>query len=95
MPVIRERLNLYLTKPVADELRRLVPARERTRFVEEILARELRRRKLRDVLANSYGAWKLEDHPELATPAVIDHWIEEQRKLGTRDWSEEWGRDEG
>jgi hypothetical protein len=92
MPVIRERLNLYLTKPVADELRRLIPARERTRFVEEILARELRRRKLKEALEKSYGAWKDEDHPELATPEDIDRWIEEQRKLGTRDWSEEWGK---
>ena len=24
----------------------------------------------------------------------IDRWIEEQRKLGTRDFSEEWGEDE-
>ncbi len=31
---VKERLNLYLTKAVADELRRLVPARERTRFVD-------------------------------------------------------------
>ncbi|MGB8214824.1 MAG: hypothetical protein WCE68_14805 [Anaerolineales bacterium] len=48
MPEIRERLNLYLTGPVADELRRLTPAGERTRFVEEILARELRRRKVKE-----------------------------------------------
>jgi hypothetical protein len=94
MPVIRERLNLYLTKPVADELRRLIPARERTRFVEEILARELRRRKLKAALKESAGAWKDEDHPDMLTGKDIDRWIEEQRKLGTRDWSEEWGRNE-
>ena len=94
MPVLRERMNLYLTKPVADELRRLVPARERTRFVEEILARELRRRKLKAALKASAGAWKDEDHPDMLTGADIDRWIEEQRKLGTRDWSEERGRDE-
>ena len=94
MPVIRERLNLYLTKPVADELRRLIPARERTRFVEEILARELRRRKLKAALKASAGAWKDEDHPDMLTGKDIDLWIEEQRKLGTRDWSEEWGRNE-
>ncbi len=94
MAEIRERLNLYLTKPLADELRRVIPARERTRFVEEVLARELRRRKLKDTLEKSYGAWKDEDHPELATGEDIDRWIEEQRKLGTRDWSEERGRNE-
>ena len=94
MPVIRERLNLYLTKPVADELRRLIPTRERTRFVEEILARELRRRQRKAAIQASAGAWKDEDHPDMLTGEDIDRWIEEQRKLGTRDWSEEWGRDE-
>lgn len=94
MPEIRERLNLYLTKPVADELRRLIPARERTRFVEEVLARELRRRKVKEAIKNSYGAWKLEDHPELATPEDIDRWIEEGRKGFSRDFSAEWGKDE-
>ena len=93
-PEIRERLNLYLTKPLADELRRLIPARERTRFVEEVLARELRRRKLKAALKASAGAWRDEDHPDMLTGADIDRWIEEQRKSDTRDWSEEWGRDE-
>jgi hypothetical protein len=86
MPEIRERLNLYLTKPLADELRRVIPARERTRFVEEVLARELRHRKLKAALAASAGAWKDEDHPELAT-------FEEGRKGFTRDFSKEWGKD--
>ncbi|MDI6770444.1 MAG: hypothetical protein QMD04_12335 [Anaerolineales bacterium] len=91
MPVIRERLNLYLTKPLADELRRVIPPRERTRFVEEVLARELRRRKLKAALKASAGAWKDEDHPELKTGEDIDRWIEEGRKGFTRDWSKEWG----
>ncbi|HVM70878.1 MAG TPA: hypothetical protein VMT91_03910 [Anaerolineales bacterium] len=95
MAVIRERMNLYLTKPVADELRRLIPARERTRFVEEVLERELRRRKLKAALKASAGAWKDEDHPDMMTGEDIDRWIEGQRALGTRDWSKEWGRDEG
>jgi len=94
MPVIRERFNLYLTKPLMDDLRATIPARERTRFVEEVLARELRRRKLKAAIENSYGAWKDEDHPDMLTGEDIDRWIEEQRKLGTRDLSEEWGRGE-
>lgn len=93
MGAVKERMNLYLTKPVMDDLRRLIPARERTRFVEEVLARELRRRKLQAALKASAGAWKDEDHPELMTGEDIDRWIEEQRKLGSRDWSKEWGED--
>jgi hypothetical protein len=94
MGAIKERMNLYITKSVMDELRRIVPARERTKFVEEVLARELRRLKLREAIEKSYGAWKDEDHPDMMTPEDIDRWIEEQRKLGTRDLSEEWGRGE-
>jgi hypothetical protein len=94
MGAIKERLNLYITKSLMDELRRAIPARERTRFVEEVLARELRRLKLREAIENSYGAWKDEDHSDMLTGEDIDRWIEEQRKLGTRDLFNEWGRGE-
>lgn len=94
MRAVKERMNLYITKSVMDDLRRAVPARERTRFVEEVLAREIRRRKLKAALKASAGAWKDEDHPDMMTGADIDRWIEEQRRLGSRDLSEEWGRDE-
>lgn len=92
MGAVKERMNLYITKSVMDELRRAIPARERTKFVEEVLARELRRRKLKEAIKASAGAWTDENHPELMTGEDIDRWIEEQRKLGSRDWSEEGGR---
>lgn len=77
--VEKERLNLYLPKDVVEDLRRHVPARERTRFVSQVLARELCRLKLRAAIDASARAWRDEDHPELATPADIDRWIEEGR----------------
>ena len=58
MRAVKERMNLYITKSLMEDLRRAVPARERTRFVEEVLARELRRRKLKAALKASAGAWK-------------------------------------
>jgi hypothetical protein len=61
-------------------------------FAEKLF--ELRRRKLKAALAASAGAWKDKDHPEMMTGEDIDHWIEENRRLGTRDWSEEWGQNE-
>jgi hypothetical protein len=91
MGAVKERMNLYITKSVMDELRRAIPPRERTKFVEEVLARELRRRRLKEAIKKSAGAWTDENHPELMTGEDIDRWIEEQRKLGSRDWSEEWG----
>lgn len=92
MRAVKERMNLYITKSLMDDLRKAVPARERTRFVEDILARELRRRKLLDALEKAYGAWKDEDHPELKTFADINRWVAEGRKRSTRDFSAEWGR---
>jgi hypothetical protein len=94
MRTVKERMNLYITKSLMDDLRRAIPARERTRFVEEVLARELRRLKLREAIRNSYGAWKDEDHPELATFDDVNRWVEEGRKGFTRDFSKEWGKDE-
>lgn len=92
MRVVKERMNLYLTKSVADELRRLVPPRERTRFVEEVLARELRRARLREVIEQSYGAWRDEDHPDMMTGEDIDRWIEAQRQVGAASRQEELDR---
>jgi hypothetical protein len=92
--VDKERLNLYLPKELVEELRQCVPARARTQFVINAISLELRRVRLRNALKASYGAWKDEDHPELATPEDIDRWIAEGRKTLTRDWSAEWERDE-
>jgi hypothetical protein len=92
MPAVKERMNLYITKSIMDELRQAVPARERTRFVEDILARELRRRKLQEAIKNAYGAWKDVDHPELATPEDIDRWIEDGRNGLHRDFSSRAGK---
>lgn len=94
MRTVKERMNLYITKSLMDELRSAIPARERTRFVEEVLARELRRRKLREVLKKSYGAWTDENHPELATFEDVNRWVSEGRKKSTRDFSAEWGENE-
>lgn|GEM_PF-1463215 len=80
MPEIRERMNLYLTKPLADKLRRLIPPHKRMRFVEEVLARELCRKKLKETLDKSYRAWIDEDHPDMMTGEDIDRWIEEVAK---------------
>jgi hypothetical protein len=94
MRTVKERMNLYITKSLMDELRSAIPARERTRFVEEVLARELRRRKLREALKKSYGAWTDENHPELATFEDVNRWVAEGRKKSTRDFSAEWGENE-
>jgi hypothetical protein len=94
MRAVKERMNLYITKSLMDDLRTSVPARERTRFVEDILARELRRRKLKAALKASAGAWKDEDHPDMKTGKDMDRWIKDGRKGLHRDFFKDWGRKE-
>jgi hypothetical protein len=91
--VEKERLNLYLPKGLVEDLRRYVPARSRTQFVIEALDKELHRVRLKEALKASAGAWKDEDHPELATPEDIDRWIEEGRRTLTRSWDEPFDHD--
>ena len=92
--VEKERLNIYLPKPLVEELRKRIPARERTQFISDVLAWELYRIRVQEALRVSAGAWSDESHPELATGEDIDRWIAEGRKTLHRDWSKEWGRDE-
>ena len=60
------RLNILLPEDIIRDLKELVPARQRGRFIAETLERELRRRRLLAVLDETAGAWKDEDHPEMA-----------------------------
>jgi hypothetical protein len=85
----KERLNLYLPKDLVEDLRRLVPNRERTQFVIDALTKELQHIRLKAAMEQSYGAWSDEDHPELATFDDINRWIEENRLRATRNWEEE------
>ena len=94
MRAVKERMNLYITKSLMDDLRKAVPVRERTRFVEDILGRELKRRKLKEALKASAGAWKDEDHPDMKTGKDIDRWLKKVRKGLHRDFSKDWGRKE-
>ena len=86
--VEKERLNIYLPKRLVEELRRQVPSRERTQFIADVLERELKRKKLLNAIRESYGAWRAEDHPELATIEDMDRWLEETRSEWDKDYSE-------
>ncbi len=79
----KQRVSFTFSKHLADELHRIIPANEISLFVENVLTRELRRRKLHKAIKNSFGAWKDEDHPELATFDDVNRWVEEGRKRPT------------
>lgn len=58
--------NFLLPTDIIEELRKLIPKREKSKVVTEALRKELKRIKLEHVLETSFGAWKENDHPELA-----------------------------
>lgn len=63
---------------VAD-IDKLVGKRGRSAFLTELAQREIRLRHQREVVQEVAGAWKAEDHPELACGAAS--WVEEIRAL--------------
>lgn len=49
--------NFLIPMDVLADLRRMVPRGDQSQVVSEALRRELKRRKLRAALKNSFGAW--------------------------------------
>jgi hypothetical protein len=55
---------IKIDRKLAEEIDVLVGDRQRTRFVHELLEKEVRRRHLLAWLADTDIAWKDKDHPE-------------------------------
>ena len=66
-----------------------IPAEQRDQFFTGLLERELRRERLKHALKESAGAWKAEDHPELAEPDGVEKYVRRIRDTGVvRSWDE-------
>ena len=65
MSTATRQANFLLPEDLVEELRRSVPKREQSKVIAEALRKELKRLKLQKALETSFGAWKVEDHPEL------------------------------
>lgn len=57
--------NFLLPEDLLEDLKKTVPRREQSKVVAEALRKELKRLKLKKAIEESFGAWKLNDHPEL------------------------------
>lgn len=83
------RINVTLPVTLLDEFRALVPKRQRNEFIVAVLAQELQRLKLEQVLQESSGSWPAQDYPALATPAGVDAYIREMRaSYRPRSWDQ-------
>jgi hypothetical protein len=64
---------------VIADIDKLVGKRGRSAFLTEVAQREIKLRRQREVLREVAGAWKDEDHPELAQGAAA--WVRQLRAL--------------
>ena len=62
---------------VVADIDRLVGKRGRSSFLADVARREIKIRQQRNALRAAKGAWKQEDHPELAQGAAA--WVREIR----------------
>ncbi len=58
--------NFLLPADILEELRKIIPKREQSKVVTEAIRKELKHIKIQQALEKSFGAWKKEDHLELA-----------------------------
>ena len=92
----KRRINVTFPVKVLELVSAVVPPRERNRFIVKATEEAARRERLRQALRTAAGAWKLEDHPELATPEDADRWVRQLREYGhsSYDWNTQLAEDE-
>jgi metal-responsive CopG/Arc/MetJ family transcriptional regulator len=72
-----KRAHIVLPADLAAEIDTLVGKRGRSAFLAEIARDEIMRRKQRDALKTSAGAWRDKDHPELKQGSAS--WVRKMR----------------
>lgn len=71
----KEKINIALPQSMVTDLRRLVPVRQRTQWLTQIIAERLVQLKQQTVLREARGAWRDEDHPDLQTAEDVEKWL--------------------
>ena len=84
------KITLSLPTTLAEQLKALVPPRQRSAFVAEALRERLEEEETLTVLEETAGIWSDENYPEFATDKDIDRWLRELRASWTvTDFAEE------
>jgi hypothetical protein len=75
---LHRRAHVVLPVDLVADIDKLVGKRGRSAFLTEVARREVMIRRQREALRNAAGAWKDEDHPELAHGAA--EWVRQLRE---------------
>jgi metal-responsive CopG/Arc/MetJ family transcriptional regulator len=73
------RTNLVLPEDLVREVDRVAGPRNRSRYVADAVRDRLRRGRLREVWAGSFGVIRPAEHPEWRTPDRVETWVRELR----------------
>jgi hypothetical protein len=76
--MLRQRIMVPYPPDVIAEVDKLVSHGKRTAFLVDLARREIKLNRQKEALRAAKGAWKAEDHPELADGAA--KWIREIRQ---------------
>ncbi len=75
------RAIIEIPKDLATEVDRIAGPGNRSKFVTELLNRELRRVRLLEILGDPEPIWKASDHPDIAAIGEVE-WVRQLRQEG-------------
>ena len=85
----QKRAHFFIPEDLLADIDKLVGKGKRNGLVVEILGREIRRRRLLQILDDATGCWKDEDHPELKHGAYA--WVRQMRDHDNKRMREKLG----
>lgn len=77
------KVTITLPAAVWTRLNELIPARQRSRFIAQVLEEQLVMAEQQLALQETAGAWLDEDHPDMQGGAAIDQWLDTLRQSWT------------
>ena len=79
-----QKVTITLPKRVLQRMDALVPARQRSRFIAEVLSERLALEEQLLALDESAGAWPDEKYPDMQGDEGVERWLAELRGSSTR-----------
>ena len=85
------KVTITLPAAVWTRLNELIPARQRSRFIAQVLEEQLVMAEQQLALQETAGAWLDENHPDMESGAAIDQWLDTLRQSWTMSGRSERG----